>query len=183
MSRFRFFKSAYLTLLSKPAHERVVYRLIRARRPTSIVELGVAAAVRSQRMLQLAMSYSPGEKVRFTGIDLFEGREDPSQAMSLKEAHRLLKASGGRVQLVPGDPLSALSRSANSLLGTDLLVIGGDQDEKSLEQAWFYVPRMLHDNSVVVMEDLTGPQPVMHVVAAEVIDQFAGSNASGCRAA
>jgi hypothetical protein len=134
-------------------------------------------------MLQLATLYSPGEKVRFTGIDLFEGRDDQSSGLSLKEAHRLLKACGGRVQLVPGDPLSALSRSANSLQGTDLLVIGADQDETSLKQSWFYVPRMLQDNSIVVIEDLTGPQPEFRVVAPETIDQFAGSNASGCRAA
>lgn len=183
MSLLSVFNTAYLTLLSKPSHERLLYRLIRAHRPSSIVELGVGRAVRSQRMLQLANYYSPGEKIRFAGIDLFEGRDDPSSGMPLKEAHRLLKASGARVQLVPGDPLSALSRSANSLQGTDLLVIGGDQDERSLEQAWFYVPRMLQDDSIVVIEDLTGSQPNFRVVSAKSIDQFAGSNASGCRAA
>lgn len=183
MSRFTFFKSAYLTLLSKPAHERLVYRLIRTHRPTSIVEIGVGNAVRSQRMLQLAAHCSPSEKVRFTGIDLFEGRDDPGSGLSLKEAHRLLKPSGGRVHLVPGDPLSALSRSANLLQDTDLLVIGGDPDERSLEQAWFYVPRMLHDKSLVVLEDRSRGEPTLRVVPAETIDQFAGSNASGCRAA
>ena len=183
VSRLSFLKSAYLTLLSQPSHERLVYRLIRTHRPGTIVELGVGRAVRSQRMLQLAAHYSPGEKIRFTGIDMFEGRDDPSSSLSLKEAHRLLKASGGRVHLVPGDPLSALSRSANSLQGTDLLVIGADQDERSLEQAWFYIPRMLHDQSIVVIEDRTGSRLGMRVIPVETIDQFAARNASSRRAA
>jgi hypothetical protein len=157
--------------------------LIRKHQPLSIVELGIGRAVRSQRMLQQAARYSPDEKIRYTGIDLFEGREVPGSGLALKEAHRLLKACGGRVHLVPGDPLSALSRTANSLLGTDLLVIGADQDERSLEQAWFYVPRMLRDDAIVVLEETRGPQPQLRVVAAKAIDQFAGSHASGCRAA
>ena len=87
---------------------------------------------------------------------------------------------GGRVRHVVNSETATELRGP---VGTDLLVIGADQDETSLKQAWFYVPRMLQDNSIVVIEDLTGPQPDFRVVAPETIDQFAGSNASGCRAA
>jgi hypothetical protein len=74
--------------------------------------------------------------------------------MTIKRAHRTLQASGAKVHLIPGDPFTALSRSANSLAGVDLLVIGADQDRESLAWAWFYVPRMLHEQSLVCLERL-----------------------------
>lgn len=183
MSRPSFLKSAYLSLLSKPAHERLLYRLIRNQRPKRIVELGVGKAVRSQRMVQIASRFVSAKEIQYVGVDLFEAREDTSSGLHLKEAHRLLKLAGARVRLIPGDPLSALSRAANSLQSTDLFVIGGDQDARSLDQAWFYVPRMLHEDSLVVMEDLNGDHPSLRVIAHDEIEQLAGGNASGCRAA
>ena len=65
-----------------------------------------------------------------------------------------------KIQVIPGDPLSALARSANGLQSTDLLVIAADQDTQSLANAWFYVPRMLHDKSLVLLEDVSGSQPL-----------------------
>ncbi len=45
------------------------------------------------------------------------------------------------------------------------MLISADQDTAALEQAWFYVPRMLHDQSVVLQEvpgeqGVTNWQPV-----------------------
>jgi hypothetical protein len=58
------------------------------------------------------------------------------------------------VQLVPGDPYSALARTANSLPDIDLMLVDADQDAESLSQAWFYAPRMLHEESLVLIERL-----------------------------
>jgi hypothetical protein len=71
----------------------------------------------------------------------------------LKTAHQQLQLAGVRSQLAPGDPFSALSRLANTLLGTDLLLIGAGVDAQSLERAWFFVPRMLHERSRVFLEE------------------------------
>ena len=79
----------------------------------------------------------------YTAIDQFESRGESQPRLSLKEAFHVLRPTGVKLQLVPGDPLSALSRIANSLAGTDLLLIAADQDRQSLAQAWKYVPRML----------------------------------------
>jgi hypothetical protein len=61
----------------------------------------------------------------------------------LKEAYRLLKATGAQVQLIPGDPGSALPRSANALGQMDLVTISADYDAESFAGGWFYLPRLL----------------------------------------
>lgn len=38
------------------------------------------------------------------------------------------------------------------------MVIAADQDTQSLTNAWFYVPRMLHESSLVLLEDTSGSQ-------------------------
>ena len=53
---------------------------------------------------------------------------------------------------MPGDPFSALARTANSLPNVDLMLVDAHQDADSLAQAWFYAPRMLHDTSLVLVE-------------------------------
>lgn len=146
-------KSIHLNHFSKPPADRPVYRAIAKQRICSIVELGIGTARRSRRMIQQAQRNSPAAEIRFTGIDAFEGRDNGvAVGLPLIKAHRMLKATTARVQLVPGDPLSALARVANSLGGTDLVIISADQDQPSLQRAWFYLPRILHEGSVVFIE-------------------------------
>jgi predicted O-methyltransferase YrrM len=178
-----FLKFAYLTLLSKPAHDRALYWAIRRTKPLAIVELGVGSGVRASRIIAVASRFRPGEKIRYTGIDLFEARTQPGTGMPLKHAHTQLKATGAGVRLIPGDPLSALARSANGLQSTDLLVIAADQDTQSLTNAWFYVPRMLHDKSLVMIEDVSGPQPHYRILDSAQVEKLAKGTASTRRAA
>jgi hypothetical protein len=177
-------KSAYLTLLSKPGHERSIYQTIRRLKAGSIVELGVELGQRSERLIAAAARYRDSGEIHYTGIDLFEARPQPKTGLALKEAHKILRASGARIRLIPGDPLSALARSANSLQSTDLIVVGGDQDRQSLEQAWFYVPRMLHERSIVLVEEATSEtdRQFRTITAAEA-ERLAASTASTRRAA
>ena len=156
MKQTSFLNFAYLTLLSKPAHERALYKVIRRLAPQSIVEIGVGLGVRAGRMIAVAQRYLPNEGIRYTGIDLFEARTESGTGLPLKEAHKRLKATGANIRVIPGDPLSALARSANALQSTDLLIVAADQDAQSLSNAWFYVPRMLHDKSLVLVEELAG---------------------------
>jgi hypothetical protein len=143
----------YLTWLSQPAADRPLYQTVAKRPPRSIVELGIGSAVRAKRLLELAAQpQHAAEPLRYTGIDLFEARDKKSPGLTLKEAYAQLKTEHVKLQLVPGDPLSALSRAANSLSGTDVLIISLDQAGESLEQAWRFVPRMLHAGSLVYLE-------------------------------
>lgn len=150
--RLKYFQLAYF---SRPKSDRAIYRAIRRCRACKIVEMGIGDGRRAERMIRLAQSWSEGRPVRYTAIDPFELRaQEAGPGLSLKNAYRKLKATGARVQVVPGDPLPALARVANSLIGTDLVLISADQDEASLDAAWFYVPRMLHDGSQVLFEEI-----------------------------
>jgi hypothetical protein len=141
-----------LAWFSRPAHERCLYRDLRRSGGTAIVELGVGDARRARRLIAVAGRYASGARISYAGIDLFEARPVDAPGLRLKEAHRELTRTGAHIRLVPGDPLSALARSANALTSTDLLVISADLDSASLERAWFYVPRMLHPGSRVFLE-------------------------------
>lgn len=151
MAAAGFFKSALLRYFARPAHERVLYRAVRKHKIASIVELGMGRGVRAQRLIEMAQRHHPGE-VRYAGIDLFEARDASEAGITLKQAHCLLRATKAKALVVPGDPFSALARVANSLTGTQLLIIAADQDAAALERAWFYVPRMLASGALVFVE-------------------------------
>ncbi len=144
---------AYLGYLSRPVHERCLYRAVWRHKFRSVVEIGMGTGLRSRRLIAAARYVAANPGVRFTGIDLFEARPGDAPGMTLKSAHRLLKPLVHKLQLVPGDPFSALSRMANTLGGTDLIVISADQTGDSLERAWFYLPRMLHEHSLVYVQE------------------------------
>ncbi len=153
-----------LTWFSRPKSDRVIYRAIRKHGCHRFLEIGVGQGLRAQRMIDLALASHPQDQVRYVGIDLFEARPEPASGLKLKDAHRLLKARGIATQLVPGDPFSALARTANSLRDIDLVLISADQDAASLERAWFYLPRVLHATSLVFQEQ-ANPDGTLAVLA------------------
>jgi hypothetical protein len=169
-------KYLYLSYLSRPASDRVLYRAIGRRRMRKILEIGIGPSRRTLRMIDLAGRVGQGESVRYAAIDLFEARPPESTpGLSLKETHRLLKSTQAQVQLIPGDPASALARSANSLQNMDLVIISADHDEQSLAGAWFYLPRMLHANSAVYLESKLADPGItrLTLLAAEDIARLA----------
>lgn len=137
LKRLKFWHLAHF---SKPAADHPLYQAIRQREVRSILEIGIGNGQRTQRMIELASQATPVEQLNYVGIDLFEMR---SGGMTLKAAHRAMKALGARTRLIPGDPHSALARTANELSGIELVVIGLDVDAHSLERAWFFLPRTL----------------------------------------
>ena len=70
------------------------------------------------------------------------------------EAHCLLKATGARIQLVPGTVGEALSRIANGVSQVDVVVISAGIRPEQLSQAWFFLPRMIHARTQVFQETL-----------------------------
>jgi hypothetical protein len=178
-----FVRFAMLSLLSRPAHERAIYRMIQHLRVATIVEIGVQECVGSQRIIEAALRSSPADEIRYTGIDLFEARPTHSPGLKLKEAHRRLKETGVHVHLIPGDPFSALARSANTLPGTDLILIRGDQEPDALQRSWFYVPRMLHDRSVILQESNSAATVEFTLLSRDSIEQWASASTAGRRAA
>ncbi len=172
-NRLRFL---YLSYLSKPVFNRLIYRAIARQRIFKIVEMGVGRCQRAAYMIEAAGFHAPAGQVHYTGIDLFEARSaTDGPGVTLKTAHRLLTATGAKIRLLPGDPFSALARAANTLTGTDLMVISADQDARCLARAWFYVPRMLHPGSLVYLEERRSGslEPSLRLVSLEEINQLA----------
>jgi len=168
-------KRLYLAHFSKPVAERQIHRLMARQAVRSIVQMGIGNGARAVRLARAARFYSPGQTIRFTGIDLFEGRGPQDKpGLTLRAAHKLLKPTGVQVQLVPGDPYSALARVANNLTGSDLVLVCADQDPLSLERAWFYFPRLLHkDSHVFAEEDCSAAEPLLRQVSRGEIDVLA----------
>jgi hypothetical protein len=150
-------RSSYLCYFSQPAHYRALYKAVHGRPIRSIVELGIGFDGRTERLIEVASWRTDCLPLRYTGIDLFEGRRLEHAAArscpSLKQAFTTLRFPSVNVQLVPGEPDAALRRVANALTGTDLLVISIDQDEASLARAWTWMPRMLTHESLVFREE------------------------------
>lgn len=148
LKRLRYWQLAHF---SKPVADHPLYQAIRQREIRSILEIGVGNAQRATRMIELASQAVPVQQISYVGIDLFEmraARQGPG--LSLKQAHRTLKALGAKTRLIPGEPLDALSRTANELSGVQLVVIATDVDTASLDRAWFFLPRTMAAQSVVL---------------------------------
>jgi hypothetical protein len=153
LSIFSHLRLLYLCHFSKPVEDRPVYRTIRRHRARKIVALDVGDGQRALRMIEVARRVCSVTDIHYVGMDLFEGRpESIGSALSLKAAHQLLRASGARVQLVPGNPSDSLIRLANSLGKIDLLIVPAELDSPESARMWFFVPRMLHERSLVYVE-------------------------------
>jgi hypothetical protein len=145
-------RSSYLVYFSQPASDRTLFKAMKGRPIRSIVEIGVSLGGRTERLLEVAAWQPECLPLKYTGIDLFDSRPAGQPKLSLKGAFHDLRATGATIRLVPGDPLSALSRTANALSGTDLLLVRGLQEPHSLAAAWKYVPRMIHGGTLVFVE-------------------------------
>ena len=153
MSRLRWW---YLAYLSKPREYRELFRTVKKLRPQRILEIGLVDVNRSLTLLEVALDGRSADDVRYTAVDLFDARSPKEKALPLKQAHCLFKPKGIRCQFIPGLPHEALVRSANALQGTDLVIVSRDIEPESLAKSWFFMPRMLHAKSLVLIES-SGP--------------------------
>jgi hypothetical protein len=150
-------RSSYLLYFAQPAADRALYWAVKGKPIRAIVELGIGlgetAHQRTERVLEIAGWRRACLPLAYTGIDLFESRPTHQPRLTLKQAFHDLRATGASTRLVPGDPYTALARTANSLTGTDLLIISADLDAESLSQAWRFVPRMIHPQTLIFQQD------------------------------
>ncbi len=166
----------FLAYLSRPKADRKLYRMIKRSRAIRIVEIGIASLSRTQRMLRVAADLQGAAAVRYTGIDSYDDRPAGDPPLPLKDVYQRLRATGAQIRLVPGSPLAALARTANLLPRTDLLVLSARIDTAALQGAWFYVPRMLHSDSLVVREETTAMgRSTFRTIPYDEIEQWAGT--------
>ena len=140
-----------LTMLAKPACDRQIFKVIRKNKFRSIVEVGMGDGTRVEKMIRVARKFAISPSLRYTGVDSFDARAtgDP---LPLIKMHRKLNFQDVKTQLVPGNLASAIARIANSHVRTDLIVISSGYSESDLESSWFYMPRMLHSSSLVLVQ-------------------------------
>ena len=171
MSVSKHIKLTYNSYLSQPPSDRLVFKAICRIRARRIIECGIGTTQRARRIIATAQLVSPNHEIHYTGIDSFEARTSADgPGVSLKLAHRRLSATGARVKLIPGDPLSAFARMANTLGNTDILLISARQNPSEMAAAWFFVPRILHAGSVVLQEKaLSGGQMSLKSISLEEI--------------
>lgn len=146
LSGLRYF---HMCWMAKPVADRLVYKTIKKRKIKSIVEFGLGDGDRCEKLIQVCQKFAEGQPVKYTGIDLFESRDESQPAISLLEMHKRLNKTGAKVKLVPGDEESATARVANSLAGTDLILLSTNQSLDDLERFWFFLPRMVHAESLL----------------------------------
>lgn len=152
MAAASWFKYTYLAHFSQPKPDRQLYRLVKSNKVCRIVELGIASLRRVESLVEVAQRFAGESRVHYTGLDWFDTRPTELTDLRLKHAHQRLQPTGAAVRLVPGPPAGSLPAVANAHLNTDLLIISHLVDERDLEPAWFYVPRMLHDASLILRE-------------------------------
>lgn len=163
----------YLSWLSQPRSERLVYRYASRLRVSSIVEIGIGSLHRTENLIELAARHASDGRVRYTGLDPFETRPPGLDRLSLIESHRRLKPTGAALKLVPGEVAAALARTANGLADIDLVLISAAVNRVSFDRICYYLPRMLHSQSVVFREQAaeTG-LPSFRAVPRGEIDRF-----------
>lgn len=126
------------------SESKLLIRELRDFTPASIVEVGIGDCALTLEIIKTICKRMDPAEVKYTGIDLFEA--DPEGA-SIKETHRIISGTQVKCKLVPGDPHSGLSRTANSLTDSELILIGDRVDSESLDRAWFFFPRMMNDST------------------------------------
>ncbi len=168
------FRYAYRAYLSQPRNVRQLYQLIKRNNVARIVEIGTSDLQRTVSLIEVAQRYAEGQKVFHTAVDGFDARPASLASLSIKEAHRVLNATGAAVRLVPGTPSGALSAVANSHRNTDLILISHIVTSDDLHGAWFYVPRMLHHKSAILREHQSADGPSYEWLTHSQIAEWAG---------
>ena len=147
-------KYAFLAHFSQPRTGRQLFRLVKVHKICRIVEVGIADLERTSAVISVAQRFAGTNPVNYTGLDWFDAREEDLPKLTLKDAHRRLQATGASIRLVPGEPGRSVASIANSHQHTGMLLLSSSVTDSSLASAWFYLPRMVDGESIVLRERL-----------------------------
>ena len=172
MAAANWFRYTYLAHFSRPQGNRQLYRLVKRQQVCRIVEIGIGDLSRAVSLIQVAQRYAGDKKVWYTGLDMFDARPAGQAPLALKEAYRVLRATEANIRLAPGMANMSLASAANAHQNTDLILMGPEVSENDLNGAWFYVPRMLHGNSVILSErhDVTGQVSFQNITRTQIAE-------------
>lgn len=150
MSLARFWSTFKLLNLSKPIGDRPLYRAVRGRRVSSVLEINASSFQRSERLIHWLREQGMAEGFRYAVIDPFE--MGGSDRLTLKGCHSMLSKLGAKPFPVPmtGSLATALTRVAHTIGSVDLLV--ADCPAEQLDEATVraIMPRIIHADSLVM---------------------------------
>ena len=179
MATANWFRYAYLAHVSRPKSVRQLFRLVKRHRFSRIVEVGISDMQRAVALVEVAQRFAGEQTISYTGIDWFDARSHELAPLKLKDAYRVLRATGANVRLVPGSPSASLVTCANAHANTDFIVIASSVEDCELERAWFYVPRMLHAASIVLREGRNADgEPIFMPIASKQLNAWAAAAGS-----
>jgi hypothetical protein len=170
LSKFQFWA---LTWFSKPACDRQLFKLAAKHQPKSIVHFGLGSLRQAELLITVCQNFAGTDEIRYTGVDLFEARIPQLPGLTLKEAHRHLASTGAKTRVLPGDAPQMLPRMANQLGGTDFLVISLEGERQLLDGCWFFIPRMLQPNSLVLVQERRSSGAQYQVLNFQEVEQLA----------
>jgi hypothetical protein len=173
MAKYGLLQRLWLTRFSQPAKERPLYRHALKSAPKRIIELGLGTLTRTERLLGLVRAVHPGNEVHYVGLDRFEGRlPDDPPGVTLKQAHQRLHGLA-RVQLVPGNVDTSLSKLCNHLGSFDLVLISADNDPRYVDRCWFFIRRIVTPQTAIFAESRTGGGGAWTAVPKARVDELA----------
>lgn len=172
MARLSWLQRLYWRYLSKPASERDLFLHVLENPIASILEIGIGSGDRAKRLLPLCTKAEGAAQIRYAGVDPFESAPAGQPHLNLKQAHRMLAELGVKAHLIPGDPQFAISRVANTVLPSDLVIIDGSFgcDSETGRAIANWLPRLCHSNSVIFACDKQGAMLARQPLPDSVVD-------------
>ncbi len=128
-------------------------------KPKSVLEIGVYKGLRSAQMLSAAKVFN--HKVNYYGFDLFENfyseekildKELSKKPNSLDDIQNFLK-NRGKINLYKGFTNETLPKFLNKKIKIDFIFIDGGHSIETIRNDWFYVSKMMHENTIVIFDD------------------------------
>jgi hypothetical protein len=151
MAKPSWLNKIYFRYFSKPLNDRPVMLYIMENPVSSILEIGMGSGQRTKQLLKWCQLPKDAAQLRYVGVDLFESSPEDRPHLKLKQAHRMLSEAGAKAHLIPGDVTSALSRVANTVHPSQLVIIDGGYDSAEVSgktiQQW--LPRLATEHSAI----------------------------------
>jgi len=137
-----------------------LFRELRSRRPTTIMEIGTWNGKNALRMIEAAANTTPGAKITYYGFDLFEEmtpelyhQEVSKWPPSQEEVKKQLEASGATVHLYKGDTNKVLVEVLPNLPPIDFVFIDGGHSIDTIQRDWDQISQHMSPQTVVIFDD------------------------------
>jgi predicted O-methyltransferase YrrM len=149
-----------------PPRIRTLVRLVRERKPRTILEIGVWRGETARRLIQEARRHN--DVVQYWGYDLFDQgmtdeilrREVSLRPLGIAEIEAQLISLGAQVTLVAGDSTSTVPNT--EMAPIDFAFIDGGHSYETVAADWRNVEPRLSSDAMVVFDDYTNAAAVEH---------------------